>query len=165
MSNYFGKLKRFPLGAIHAQGFLKDQMLRGKDGIAGHLYELEPGMILDPYINKTQVNSWSGHDQLGWGAEISGNYWSGYIQYAFTLNDREMMDIATDWVNTSERMMIPMPMYTRTTTHGEQTVSCEGSSHFMRLRGERTSLMPYTNVCFGTREFGRETTRPLMPVP
>jgi mannose/cellobiose epimerase-like protein (N-acyl-D-glucosamine 2-epimerase family) len=99
MSNYFGKLKRFPLGAIHAQGFLKDQMLRGKDGIAGHLYELEPGMILDPYINKTQVNSWSGHDQLGWGAEISGNYWSGYIQYAFTLNDREMMDIATDWVN------------------------------------------------------------------
>ena len=99
MSNYFGKLKRFPLGAIHAQGFLKDQMLRGKDGMAGHLYELEPGMIWDPYINKTHVDAWSGHDQLGWGAEISGNYWSGYIQYAFTLNDKEMIDIATDWVN------------------------------------------------------------------
>ena len=99
MSNYFGKLKRFPLGAIHAQGFLKDQMLRGKDGMAGHLYELEPGMIWDPYINKTHVEAWSGHDQLGWGAEISANYWSGYIQYAFTLNDKEMIDIATDWVN------------------------------------------------------------------
>ena len=99
MSNYFGKLKRFPLGAIHAQGFLKDQMLRGKDGMAGHLYELEPGMIRDPYISKTHVDSWHGYDQLGWAAEISGNYWSGYIQYAFTLNDREMIDIATDWVN------------------------------------------------------------------
>ena len=99
MGNYFGKLKRFPLGAIQARGFLKDQMLRGKDGMAGHLYELEPGMIRDPYTNRTSVDSWSGHDQLGWGAEISGNYWSGYIQYAFTLNDKEMIDIATDWVN------------------------------------------------------------------
>lgn len=99
MSGYFGKLKRFPLGTIQAQGFLKDQMLRGKDGMAGHLYELEPGMIMDPYINRTSVDSWSGHDQLGWGAEISGNYWSGYIQYAYTLNDKEMIDIATDWVN------------------------------------------------------------------
>ena len=85
MKKYFGKLKRFPLGAIHAQGFLKEQMLRGKDGMAGHLFELEPGMIWDPYLNRTNVGSWTGAHQLGWGAEIAGNYWSGYIQYAFTL--------------------------------------------------------------------------------
>ena len=99
MNRYFGKLRRYPLGAVHAQGFLKEQMLRGKDGMAGHLHELEPGIILDPYINRTHVNSWTSSDQLGWGAEISGNYWSGYIQYAFTLNDKEMIDIATDWVD------------------------------------------------------------------
>ena len=43
----FNKLKRFPLGAIQADGFLRDQLLRGKDGMAGHLWELEPGMIAD----------------------------------------------------------------------------------------------------------------------
>ena len=99
MNTYFGKLERYPLGAIHAQGFLKEQMLRGKDGLAGHLYKLEPGMILAPYINKTHVDGWANFDQLGWGAEIAGNYWSGYIQYAFTLSDQEMIDIATEWVD------------------------------------------------------------------
>ena len=98
MKKYFGKLKRFPLGAIHAQGFLKEQMLRGKEGMAGHLFELEPGMIWDPYLNRTNVGSWTGAHQLGWGAEIAGNYWSGYIQYAFTLDDKEMIATATDWV-------------------------------------------------------------------
>ena len=99
MANYYGKLNRFPLGTIHAQGFLKEQLLRGKEGMAGHLYELEPGMIVDPYFNRTHIDAWFSEDQLGWGAEIAGNYWSGYIQHAFTLNDSEMIDIATRWVN------------------------------------------------------------------
>ena len=38
----YNKLKRFPLGTIKAEGFLKEQLLIGKDGMAGHLYELEP---------------------------------------------------------------------------------------------------------------------------
>ena len=46
MANY-QRLSRFPLGAIQAEGFLKDQLLLGKDGMAGHLPELEPGMIAD----------------------------------------------------------------------------------------------------------------------
>ena len=99
MSEYFGKLKRFPLGSIRAKGFLYDQMLRGKNGMAGHLYELEPSIIADPYIKRSHVGAWSGEEQLGWGAEISGNYWSAYIQYAFTMNDKEMIDKATEWVN------------------------------------------------------------------
>ncbi len=98
--NKYQKLKRFPLGAITASGFIKDQMLLGKDGICGHLHELEPGMIADPLINKTPVPAWLPSNQDGWGAEISGNYWAGYIQYAYTLNDPEMIAVATDWVNT-----------------------------------------------------------------
>ena len=38
----YNKLNLFPLGSIRPEGFLRDQMLRGKDGIAGHLHELEP---------------------------------------------------------------------------------------------------------------------------
>ena len=95
----YNKLKRFPLGTIKAEGFLKEQLLIGKDGMAGHLYELEPEMIRDPYINKSYVKRWGPSIQSGWGAEISGNYWSGYIQHAFTLGDEEMINIATDWVN------------------------------------------------------------------
>jgi len=95
----YQKLNRFPLGKIHAEGFLKDQMLLGKDGISGHLHELEPGMIADPFVNKSYVEAWGDGDQSGWGAEISGNYWTGYIQHAFVLNDADMIKTATDWVD------------------------------------------------------------------
>ena len=97
--NDFRKLKRFPLGALHAEGFIKDQMLRGKEGMAGNLYKLEPGMIRDPYLRRTRVPIWAPVKQVGWGAEISANYWSGYIQYAFVLGDEEMIRTATEWVD------------------------------------------------------------------
>ncbi|MBE7052688.1 MAG: hypothetical protein E7391_00235 [Ruminococcaceae bacterium] len=95
----FQKLSRFPLGAITASGFLKDQMKLGKDGMSGHLHELEPEMIADPYVNKSYVKAWGNAVQNGWGAEISGNYWTGYIQHAFTLKDEAMIKTATNWVN------------------------------------------------------------------
>lgn len=96
----FQKLNRFPLGSIHAEGFLRDQLLLSKDGITGHLYELEPGMIADPFIKKSYVPGWTAEQQAGWGSEISGNYWAGYIQSAFTLDDEKMIVIATNWVDT-----------------------------------------------------------------
>ena len=98
MKNY-QKLYRFPLGAIHAKGYLQDQMLLGKDGMSGHLYELEPEMLAAPFIRDFHVPTWTSHESLGWGAEIAGSYWNGYIQFAFTLNDAEMIAIATKWVN------------------------------------------------------------------
>ena len=106
MADYH-RLSRFPLGAIQAEGFLKDQLLLGKDGMAGHLPELEPGMIADPFINKSYVPAWGNGDQSGWGAEISGNYWTGYIQHAFVLGDEEMIRIATDWVDTMMKKQRP----------------------------------------------------------
>lgn len=95
----YNRLSRFPLGAITADGFLKEQLLRMKDGMGGHLHELEPKMIAAPYIKKEYVEAWGDGDQSGWGAEISGNYWTGYIQEAFTLKDSEMIGIAENWVN------------------------------------------------------------------
>ena len=95
----YQKLFRYPLGSIHAEGFLRQQLELGKGGMTGHLYELEPEMIADPFVKKSYVPAWGDGDQEGWGAEISGNYWTGYIQAAFTLNDPEMIRIATDWVD------------------------------------------------------------------
>ena len=95
----YQKLDRFPLGSIRAEGFLKDQMLIGKDGMAGHLYEIEPEMIYYPFVDKRPVPAWGSGDQSGWGAEISGNYWAGYIAFAYILNDPEMIAIAEEWVN------------------------------------------------------------------
>ncbi len=95
----FQKLDRFPLGSIRAEGFLKDQLILGKSGMAGQLYKLEPDMIANPYVNKTHVPAWSEYDQDGWGAEISGNYWTGYILHAYTLNDPDMIKVAEEWVD------------------------------------------------------------------
>lgn len=94
----FQKLMPYPAGSIKPEGFLKKQMEIGKDGICGHLHELEPDMIANPYVNKTYVEAWGDGDQSGWGAEISGNYWYGYIYYAYTLGDEEMISIAKKWV-------------------------------------------------------------------
>ena len=95
----FQKLNTLPLGAIKAEGFLKDQLILGKDGISGNLYKLEPGMIADPYVRDAHVEGWSSEEQVGWQAEISGNYWAGYIQHAFVLDDAEMIARATKWVD------------------------------------------------------------------
>lgn len=93
------KFQLLPLGAIRAEGYLKEQLLRSKHGIGGHLDELEPGMIALPFLKKVYVKKWSGGHQDGWGAEISGNYYAGLIQLAFTLDDEELKKKAETWVN------------------------------------------------------------------
>ena len=95
----FQKLDMYPLGSIKAEGFLKEQLLIGKDGMAGNLYKLEPQMIEAPYVRDAFIDKWSPEEQIGWQAEISGNYWAGYIMHAFTLDDKELIDIATKWVD------------------------------------------------------------------
>ncbi len=98
MKNY-AKAESFPLGSIVAEGFLREQILRNKDGMGGHMDELEPGIIVDPFIKRTRVEGWSDTDQAGWGAEISGNYWSGMIELAYSLNDDELIKKVTGWVD------------------------------------------------------------------
>ncbi len=95
----YNKLKAFPLGAIKAKGFLKDQLERNKEGMGGNLDILEPGMIADPFVSRTYVESWGNGDQAGWGAEISRNYWSGLIELAFSLDDNKLIQKSTNWVN------------------------------------------------------------------
>lgn len=95
----YQKLNKIPLGSITAEGFLKEQLMRCKHGMGGHLDELAPSMVALPYVNKRYVKEWPLDLQSGWGGEISANYWHGLIRLAYTLNDQELIDKATNWVN------------------------------------------------------------------
>ena len=95
---YYGKLKSLNCGKITARGWLKEQLERSKNGMGGHLDELDKKMFYDPYINKSTTNVW-GLSAPGWGAEIAGHYWVGLITLAFTLPDKELQKKAEDWVN------------------------------------------------------------------
>ncbi|MDO4587951.1 MAG: glycoside hydrolase family 127 protein [Planctomycetia bacterium] len=88
-------LDRLPLGKVTAQGWLKDQLTRCKAGMGGHLDELEPEMIGKPYVDRDHHSPVS----PGWSGEISGTYWAGLIQLAFTLNDKELIDKVERWVH------------------------------------------------------------------
>ena len=87
----YQKLNRFPLGSLQPGRLLKEQLIRNKEGMGGHLDELEPDMIANPFINKTPVKRWEPDDLDGWGGEISANYWTGVIELAYTLKDDELI--------------------------------------------------------------------------
>ncbi|MBE6883879.1 MAG: hypothetical protein E7487_04685 [Ruminococcaceae bacterium] len=102
----YNKFSKLPLGSITARGWLKEQLLRNKDGMGGHLDELEPEMIATPFINYTSFkrlpNETTDADPTfaaGWSGEISGTYWAGLTQMAFTLGDQELIDKVTTWVD------------------------------------------------------------------
>lgn len=97
MKNY-AKYKRVPLGTIHPMGWLKEQFVRNINGMGGHLDELEPHMIGTPYTTRETYEGWGKERKAGWGAEISGNYWTGLIQLAFTSGDPNMIAKADAWV-------------------------------------------------------------------
>ena len=44
MKNY-SKWKSLPLGSIKAEGWLREQLERNRDGMGGHLGDLEPQMV------------------------------------------------------------------------------------------------------------------------
>lgn len=101
----YNKLSKLPLGTITAQGWLREQLLRNKEGMGGHLDELEPDFIGTPFINYSAYKRLPFMEQdddrthaAGWSGELSGYYWMGLIQLAFTLNDEELIAKATKWV-------------------------------------------------------------------
>jgi len=95
----FAQLRQLPLGSVTASGWLREQLIRNKNGIGGHLDELEPHMIATPYTTHETEPRWGNDRKAGWGAEISGNYWTGLVELAFTLDDTELKAKAGKWVN------------------------------------------------------------------
>lgn len=109
--------------------------------MGGHLPELEPGMIADPFLRKTFVKSWEPEKQAGWGAEISGNYYAGLIQLAYTLDDEELKSKATAWVDAFLKMQQP-DGYLGTYTGPDANIY-EGYNALGTARGMRALLFYY----------------------
>ena len=102
----YNQLSKLPLGSIRAKGWMRDQLLRSKNGMGGHLDELEPDMIGKVFINYSAFKRLPYSDKdadptfaAGWSSEISGTYWTGLVQLAFTLNDDELIRKAETWVD------------------------------------------------------------------
>lgn len=85
---------RLPLGAIRARGWLARQMRVEAGGMSGHLDELEPDMIGNPYVTRSRKRGAS----VAWCSEISATYWTGLVQLAFTLGDPALKQKAAKWV-------------------------------------------------------------------
>lgn len=100
----YQKFSKLPLGAVTAGGWIKEQLLRNKEGMGGHLDELEPDLLGTPYINYKSISQTPFLGEVtpeiaaGWGGELSGTYWTGLVQLAFTLDDEELKAKATRWV-------------------------------------------------------------------
>jgi DUF1680 family protein len=78
-----------PLGAISPEGWLKDQLIRQKDGMTGHLDE-----IYEPVMGKR--NGWLGGDGDVW---ERGPYWiDGLLPLAYILKDETLIAKVKPWV-------------------------------------------------------------------
>lgn len=78
-----------PIGAIHPQGWLKDQLERMANGMTGHLDSLYP-QVMGPR------NGWLGGDGDVW---ERGPYWiDGLLPLAYILNDARLKAKVKPWI-------------------------------------------------------------------
>lgn len=78
-----------PIGAVKAEGWLRQQLVLQKDGLTGHLDELYPNVV-------GSRNAWLGGDGDAW---ERGPYWiDGLLPLAYLLNDQGLKDKAQVWV-------------------------------------------------------------------
>ncbi|MDR6197457.1 beta-L-arabinofuranosidase domain-containing protein [Siphonobacter sp. SORGH_AS_0500] len=81
--------QELPLGAIKPKGWLKEMLVRQKNGATGHLDELYPLVM-------NHRNGWLGGDGDQW---ERGPYWiDGLLPLAYLLDDAELISKAKPWV-------------------------------------------------------------------
>jgi len=78
-----------PLGAIKPQGWLKEMLIRQKNGATGNLDKLYPLVM-------NQRNGWLGGDGDQW---ERGPYWiDGLLPLAYILDDKELIAKTKPWI-------------------------------------------------------------------
>ncbi len=78
-----------PLGSVKARGWLKQILVRQKEGSTGHLDELYPEVM-------GESNGWLGGNGDQW---ERGPYWiHGLITLAYTLDDQKLIDKTQPWI-------------------------------------------------------------------
>ncbi len=97
------KLDRLPLGSVRAAGWIRQQLEIEAAGMSGHLDELEPAMVWDPFTTRHhEAKIGAAFDAslvAGWSAEVSGTYWIGFVMLAYTLDRDDLKEKATKWVD------------------------------------------------------------------
>ncbi|MEJ7676262.1 MAG: beta-L-arabinofuranosidase domain-containing protein [Chitinophagaceae bacterium] len=87
-----------PLGAIKAEGWLKEQLIRMKDGMTGQLDKLYPQVM-------GKRNGWLGGDGDVW---ERGPYWiDGLLPLAYILDDANLKAKAQEWIEWSIKNQDP----------------------------------------------------------
>lgn len=88
-SQYQNPYIQLPLGAIQPQGWLREMLIRQKNGATGHLDELYPLVM-------NQRNGWLGGDGDQW---ERGPYWiDGLLPLAYILHDEALIAKVKPWV-------------------------------------------------------------------
>ena len=81
-----------PLGSIQAEGWLKERLIRQKNGLTGHLDEIYTLVM-------GETNGWLGGQGDQW---ERGPYWiDGLLPLAYILNDQTLKDKVNKWVEWS----------------------------------------------------------------
>ncbi|GAB3417638.1 beta-L-arabinofuranosidase domain-containing protein [Niabella aquatica] len=81
--------RELPLGAIKANGWLKEMLVRQKNGATGKLDQLYPAVM-------SNRNGWLGGDGDQW---ERGPYWlDGLLPLAYLLNDKELIAKTKPWI-------------------------------------------------------------------
>jgi DUF1680 family protein len=87
-----------PYGAIKPKGWVLQQLITMKEGMAGQLDKLYPA-VLGPR------NGWLGGDGDVW---ERGPYWlDGLVPLAYILNDKELIEKAKPWIEWSLKNQMP----------------------------------------------------------
>jgi len=90
--------QELPLGAIKPQGWLREMLIRQKDGATGHLDQLYPLVM-------NQRNGWLGGDGDQW---ERGPYWiDGLLPLAYILQDKALIAKVKPWVEWSIKSQTP----------------------------------------------------------
>ncbi|MXV16589.1 beta-L-arabinofuranosidase domain-containing protein [Hufsiella ginkgonis] len=111
--------QELPLGAIKPKGWLREMLVRQKNGATGNLDKLYP-KVMD------QRNGWLGGDGDQW---ERGPYWiDGLLPLAYILDDKELIAKTKPWVEWALRSQQPDGYFGPTTDYpGERGIQRNNS--------------------------------------
>lgn len=83
---------KLPVGSIRPEGWVKEYLLRQRDGMTGHLTEISGWL-------EKENNAWLSTDGTGKHGWEEVPYWlKGYLSLAYTLDDKDMINEAHTWI-------------------------------------------------------------------
>src|SRR5690606_4526944 len=103
--------RQLPLGAIRPAGWLREMLVRQKNGATGHLDKLYPHVM-------GSRNGWVGGDGDQW---ERGPYWiDGLLPLAYILDDKDLIAKTEPWIEWALQSQQPDGYFGPTTDYGPE---------------------------------------------